>query len=424
MGNAHTSESHRGIEDGGGDLDLDFVRAQFPAFTQPRLQGWIHAQNAGGSWACSQVIDRLTTYYLDTKLQGGDHFPAGADGLEAMAQARPALARWLGVAADEVHIGPSTAANTTALAAAFAEVLGPGDAIIVTNLDHEANSGAWRDLAAVGVEVREWQVDPETASLSLDDLDRLLDDDVALVAFPHVSNIVGQVTPVAEIAARVHQAGAIAIADGVAAAPHGLPDVGALDVDVYLFSTYKTFGPHQGVMVVRRDLARRLPNQGPFFYDAVPEKWFVPAGPDHAQVAATAGVTAYLDLLVDHHLDADLQMPARRSELTALLGDHERGLLAPILDLVTDRPGVRVVGTTDASTRVPTLSLVTERDPVGLAVALADHHVMAAASHFHAWRLVEALGLDPERGVLRISLVHYNTMQESTRIVEALDTVL
>lgn len=411
---------------GGGEvaLDLDFVRAQFPAFGQPSLEGWIHAQNAGGSWACSQVIDRLTTFYLDTKVQGGDHFPAGAAGLAAQDRARPALARWLGVAPDEVHIGPSTAANTTALAAAFGEALGPGDAAIVTNLDHEANSGAWRGLAARGVQVREWQVDTETASLSLDDLDALLDDDVALVAFPHVSNIVGRVLPVADIADRAHAVGAVAIADGVAAAPHAIPDVDALGVDVYLFSTYKTFGPHQGVTVVRRDLAQRLPNQGPFFYDDVPEKWFLPAGPDHAQVAAIVGVTAYLDGFVDHHLGSDLQMPDRRRRLTDVVAAHEARLLAPILDLVRDRPGVDVVGTADAITRVPTLSLVTEKDPAMLAAALADHRIMAASGHFHAWRLVEALGIEPTRGVLRLSLVHYNTPDESRRIVEGLDAVL
>lgn len=260
--------------------------------------------------------------------------------------------------------------------------------------------------------------------LALEDLDVLLDETVAIVAFPHVSNIVGESTPVADIAARAHAVGAVAIADGVAAVPHGIPDVDALGVDVYLFSTYKTFGPHQGVMVVRRDVAERLPNQGPFFYDEVVEKWFNPAGPDHAQVAAVAGVVDYLDLVAVHHFGPDVPMPDRRAGLNRLTAAHEQALMTPIMEVVADRDGVRVVGTTDPSLRVPTLSLITEQDPAMLADALADRMIMADASHFHAWRLVEALGVDPERGVLRVSLVHTTSQDEGASIAAALDVVL
>ena len=409
-------------------LDLDFVRAQFPAFEEPSLAGWIHAQNAGGSYACRQVIDLLTTFYRTTKLQGGDHFPAGAAANEAMARTRPGLARWLGVGEDEIHIGPSTSQNTVVLATAFGQVLQPGEAVVVTNQDHEANSGAWRRLADHGIGVREWQVDPTTGRLSLDGLDRLLDDDVALVAFPHVSNIVGEVNPVAEIAARAHAVGAVAVCDGVAAAPHGLPDVGALGVDVYLFSAYKTFGPHQGVMVVRRALADRLPNQGHFFNAGAIHLKFVPAGPDHAQVAATAGVVAYLDELADHHAGDALSGPgherARRERLGALVTRHEHDLMLPILEVASRAPGVTVLGPTGPEGRMPTISLACEQDPTALAIALADHGVMAAAGHFYAWRLVDAMGLDPDRGVLRLSLVHSTTRQEAAAVADALDAVL
>ena len=424
-------------------LDLEFVRAQFPAFEEPSLQGWIHAQNAGGSYACRQVIDRLTTFYRTTKLQGGDHFPAGAAANEAMAQGWPGLARWLNVGEDEVHIGPSTSQNTVVLAGAFGQVLGPGDAVVVTNQDHEANSGVWRRLADRGVEVREWQVDPGTGRLKLDGLDIVLDDDVAVVAFPHVSNIVGEVNPVAEIVGRAHAAGAVTVCDGVAAAPHGMPDVDALGVDVYLFSAYKTFGPHQGVMVVRRELAQRLPNRGHFFNEGAIHLRFVPAGPDHAQVAAMAGVPAYLDLLTDHHVPVGAGGGAggdgggdggaggagddgsdRRAGLQSLVAAHEHRLMGPILEVVADRTGVRILGPGGTAGRVPTISLICERDPGRLAVALADHQVMAAAGHFYAWRLLDAMGMDPDRGVLRVSLVHSTTVQEAETVAAALDAVL
>ncbi len=398
------------------DLDLDWVRAQFPTYDEPDLDGWINAQNAGGSYRCRQVLDRLLAFHRRTPLQGGTHFPAGAAQAAAMEAAAPALARHLQVGPDEVHVGPSTSALTSAVGRAFADVLGPDDAIVVTQQDHEANNGAWRRLAGVGVEVREWRVDPDTGRLDPAALDGLLDDDVAFVAFPHVSNVVGEVNPVAEIAARAHAVGAMAVVDGVAAAPHGVPDVGRLGADVYFFSAYKVFGPHQGVMAMRRDLADRLPNQGHFFNAEHVTKKFVPAGPDHAQVAALVGMVDYLDALAEHHGGPEATAAAVHA--------HEQHLVATLLDVVTDRPGVRVVGPTEPDRKVPLLSVSTDRPAQELATELAEHRVMAAAGHFYAWRLVQAIGLDPEDGVLRISLVHATTTDEATAIARALDTVL
>ena len=176
-----------------------------------------------------------------------------------------------------------------------------GDAIIVTNQDHEANTGPWRRLADEGFEIREWQIDPDTGHLDLADLAELLDDRVRLVCFPHCSNVVGEVNPVTEITALAHAAGAFVCVDGVSYAPHGLPDVGWMNADIYLFSAYKTFGPHQGLMVMRRALGMQLPNPGHFFNEESLCKRFTPAGPDHAQVAASAGVADYIDALAAHH---------------------------------------------------------------------------------------------------------------------------
>lgn len=408
-------------------LDLDWIRDQFPAFGVPDLQDWVNAQNAGGSYRSGRVVDCLDHFHRHTALQGGDHFPAGAAHAEAVAAAGPALARWLGVGEDEVHVGPSTTSLTYALGRAFSQVLGPGDAVVVTDQDHEANSGAWRRLVDVGVEVREWRVDPTTGRLALADLDPLLDDDVAVVAFPHVSNLVGEVNPVAEVAARAHAVGAVAIADGVAAAPHGLPDVAALGVDGWLCSAYKVYGPHQGVLALRREVADRLPNQGHFFNADIVTKKFVPAGPDHAQVAALAAMVDYLDDLVAHHVDDDGTDRDHRRALATAVNDHEAALLTPIMEVVRDRPGVRLLGPTDpdeAGAKVPLVSIATDRPGEALARDLAEHGIMAAGSHFYAWRLCEGVGIDPTHGVLRVSLVHYNTVAESERIAAALDAVL
>src|SRR5215469_7697173 len=152
--------------------------------------------------------------------------------------------------------------STYVLAQAMRTLLKPGDEIIVTNQDHEANSGSWRRLAAHGVIVREWRVDPQSGMLDESQLDHLLNERTRLLTFPHASNVVAHINPVARITARARAAGAITVVDGVAWAPHGLPDVRELGADVYLFSLYKTYGPHQGLMVVRRDLLGRLGNEG------------------------------------------------------------------------------------------------------------------------------------------------------------------
>ncbi|WP_334193368.1 aminotransferase class V-fold PLP-dependent enzyme, partial [Pararhodobacter sp.] len=245
-------------------LDLDFVRAQFPAFAEPSLQGQAFFENAGGSYACKPVIDRLTRFYHQRKVQPYHPFEASRLGGEEMDEARRRLAAMMGIATDELSFGPSTTANTYVLAQAFRQHLKPGEAIVVTNQDHEANTGPWRRLADSGIEVREWQIDPVTGHLPLDRLPKLLAG-ARLLCFPHCSNVVGEVNPVAEITAMAHEAGAVVCVDGVSYAPHGLPDVAALGADIYLFSAYKTYGPHQGIMAIRRELGMALPNQGHVF---------------------------------------------------------------------------------------------------------------------------------------------------------------
>ncbi|TQM92903.1 aminotransferase class V [Roseinatronobacter monicus] len=246
-------------------LDLEFVRTQFPAFAEPSLQGQHFFENAGGSYTCKPVIDRLTRFYHSRKVQPYGAYEASRLAGAEMDEARTRLSAMMGVAADELSFGPSTTANTYVLAQAFGEWLAPGDAIIVTDQDHEANSGPWRRLAARGVEVREWQINPQTGHLDPAALWEMIDDKVKLVCFPHCSNVVGEINPVAEICTRLRDAGVYSCVDGVSYAPHGLPDVAGLGADIYLFSAYKTYGPHQGLMVIRRALAEMLPNQGHYF---------------------------------------------------------------------------------------------------------------------------------------------------------------
>ena len=178
-------------------LDLAFVRSQFPAFSESSLEGMRFFENAGGSYACAPVIDRLTRFYRERKVQPCASYDASRLGGEEMDEARSRLAVWMGVDTEEVTFGPSTTQNTYVLSQAVREWLNEGDAIIVTNQDHEANSGAWRRLAEAGITVKEWQIDPETGHLNPDDLSEMLDESVRLVCFPHCSNVVAEINPVA-----------------------------------------------------------------------------------------------------------------------------------------------------------------------------------------------------------------------------------
>ena len=405
-------------------LDTDFVRAQFPAFREPAIQGQAFFENAGGSYTCGQVIDRLHRFYTQRKVQPYAPYTASQLGGAEMDEARSRLAAILGVAPHELSFGPSTTQNTYVLAQAFRRWMQPGDAIIATNQDHEANSGPWRRLADEGFEVREWQIDPETGHLDPSHLDNLLDDHVRLVCFPHCSNVVGEINDVAAITAKVHAAGGFVCVDGVSYAPHGLPDVDHLGADIYLFSAYKTYGPHQGIMVIREGLGMQLPNQAHYFNAASLYKRFTPAGPDHAQVAASAGIADYIDALYDHHLGGEATPRGKGAAVHDLMRGHEVRLLQPLLDYVGTRNSIRLIGPSDAGKRAPTVALELQRGGEAVAAELAPHGIMAGGGDFYAIRALEAMGVDAAKGVLRLSFVHYTSAEEVDQLITALDQVL
>ncbi|UXX83147.1 aminotransferase class V-fold PLP-dependent enzyme [Roseovarius pelagicus] len=406
-----------------GQLDVDYVRAQFPAFEEPSLKGQAFFENAGGSYTCRPVIERLERYYRQRKVQPYAPYEASRLAGEEMDEARTRLSAMMGVAADELSFGPSTTQNTYVLARAFAQWMQPGDAIIVTNQDHEANTGPWRRLADEGFVVREWKIDPETGHLNPEDLENLLDDKVRLVCFPHCSNVVGEVNPVVEITALAHAAGAYVCVDGVSYAPHGFVNVGLMGPDIYLFSAYKTYGPHQGIMVIRRELGMQLPNQGHYFNEGSLYKRFTPAGPDHAQIAASAGMADYFDALADHHgIKGD--HGERNNSLHDLMRGHEVALLQPLLDYAKDRNSVRLLGPTNAAERAPTVALALSRPGESVARDLAEHGIMAGGGDFYAVRALQAMGIDPAQGVLRLSFVHYTNRAEVDQLLNALDDCL
>ena len=402
-------------------LDVAFVRSQFPAFSEPSLEGWAHFENAGGSFTCRHVIEHLETFYRQTKVQPYFDYPASQAAGAAMDHAYEVLAAWMNVPTEDLHIGPSTTQNTYVLGAAFRDILSVGDEIVVSNQDHEANAGVWRRLESVGVVVKEWSLDPATGLLDPDDLDQLVTRRTRLVAFPHASNVVAAINPVAAIARRAHDVGAVVVVDGVAYAPHGLPDIGALGADVYLFSAYKTWGPHQGVMTVKRELLDRLANQGHFFNKEKPRYRLLPAGPDHAQIAACAGIVEYMDAIHGHHFDGDPDPTSKGRAVGELFHGHEMGLLERLLGFLRERDDVRIVGPDQTQNRAATVAFVplsSSREDVYS--KLTEQKIMAGIGHFYGYRPLDAMEIEPDNGVIRLSLIHYTSHDDLDQLLEAL----
>lgn len=406
-------------------LDLEFVRSQFPAFTEPSLEGFAHFENAGGSYACRQTIDWLNRYYRQTKVQPYYAFAPSKLAGEQMDAARERMAAWLNVGVDELHFGPSSSQNTYVIAQALRQQLRPGDEVIVTNQDHEANIGAWSRLHAEGAVIREWKIDPDSAELNPRDLETLLNSRTRVVAFTHCSNVVGSINPVREITDLVHRAGALAFVDGVAFCPHGLPDVAELGADLYFFSLYKVYGPHLGAMFMRRELNAQLPPQGHFFNAEYPGKRFTPAGPDHAQIATVNGVMDYLHAVADRHGSGGRPVQEQAAAVRTLFRDHETALLQPLLDFLSRHPQVRLIGRASATGRAPTVAFtVKDSTSAKFAERLAAAKLGVGVGNFYAYRLVKALGIDPDDGAVRLSFVHYTSKAEVERMIQTLGSLL
>lgn len=402
-------------------LDLEFVRTRFPALSGE----WTYFDNAGGSQTLDRVPQLMTEFLLGCNVQLGASYDVSRRATEAVAAGTRAIATLMGADPGEVVLGPSSTQLLNNLALALGPSLDPGDEVIVTDADHEANVGCWDRLAAKGVVVKTWHVDPETLRLDLDALDRLLGPRTKLVCVGHVSNILGTIHPVQEITKRVHAAGARIVVDGVAYAPHRAIDVAEWDVDFYVFSVYKVYGPHLAALYGKRSALEGLASVHHAFHTTVPEK----LQPGHYSYEAAYGCAClddYYQSLARHH-GADAT--GRQAVIAAHqpIAAHEETLAERLLAFLRDRPGLRIVGerTADRSVRVPTISFVSQghrsRDVVE---AVDPHRIGIRHGHFFAKRLTDALGLHPADGVVRVSMVHYNSLDEVDRLVDTLDRAL
>ena len=406
-------------------LDLEFVRSQFPAFSEPSLAGWAFFENAGGSYPCIQFINRLTDFYMKNKVQVNYPYPASMLAGKLMEASYQRMADYLNVDGSEIHFGPSTTQNIYVLANAMRPMWKDGDEIIVSCQDHEANAGAWRKLADKGIKIVEWHVHPQTGLLSLDVLDGLFSDRTKMVAFPHCSNVIGHVNPVKEISQRTNMYGALSVVDGVGYAPHGFPDLKDLGADIYLFSLYKTFGPHLGLMYVNKELIGKMENQSHFFKEGITRSMLTPAGPDHAQIASASGILDYFDAVYEHHFDQKAKPAQRNKALNGLFQEHEQALLAHLLDFLRSREDVQIIGPDSTESRLPIISIIPKNKNLKKVYAsLTEHKLMLGMGDFYAVRPLIDMDIPRPPGVLRISFLHYTSMEEVDQLIEGLKVAL
>ena len=229
-------------------LDLAFARSQFPSLSDAP-DAWVFLDNAGGTQILESVVDRIREYLLTSNVQLGATYAVSELAAERLRQSQVRMAELVNAERpEEIVMGPSSTVLLQTLARAMAPRLRPGDEIVVSRIDHESNIGPWLALESSGIAIRFWELNRETMSLELTDLERLMSPRTRLVVFTQTSNIFGAILPVAAIARFVHERGAVVCVDGVAFAPHRAVDVRAWDVDFYVFSLYKVFGPHYAVL--------------------------------------------------------------------------------------------------------------------------------------------------------------------------------
>jgi selenocysteine lyase/cysteine desulfurase len=406
-------------------IDLPFIRSQFPAFSEPSLNGWAFFENAGGSYPCKQVIQRLTDFYMKNKVQPYYPYPASAHAGHLMDESYRRMAGYLNVSPAEIHFGPSTTQNVYVLANAMRPMWEEGDEIIVSCQDHEANAGAWRRLSEKGIAVIEWHVNSDSGLLDIGTLKSLFSTRTRMVAFPHCSNVIGDVNPVREISDLAHERGALSVVDGVGYAPHGFPDLQELKADIYLFSLYKTFGPHLGLMYVNKNLIGKLQNQSHFFKEGVFKSMITPAGPDHAQIAAAQGIIDYFDAVFEHHFDSQASPEERNRALNRLFHEHEEQLMKPLLEFLTARDDVRLVGPYRADSRAPIISILPLKKGVEEVYhSLVSHKLMLGMGDFYAVRPLMDMEIPGNPGVIRMSFMHYTSPEEVAQLIEGLKKAL
>jgi cysteine desulfurase family protein (TIGR01976 family) len=434
-------------------LDLASIRAQFPSLTQS-VNGHpaVFLDGPGGTQVPQCVIDAISGYLQRDNANTGGAYATSRNTDAMIAGARAAMADFLNCGTDEIVFGPNMTTLTYAMSRAIGRDLGPGDEILVTRLDHDANVSPWLALEEKGVTIRWAEIHREDCTLDVEDLAAKLNAKTRLVAIGYASNAVGTINPVREIVRIAHAAGALTYVDAVHYAPHGLIDVADLDCDFLVCSTYKFFGPHMGVLFGKREHLQRLrPYKVRPLTEAIPLRWEW-GTLNHELIA---GITACVEYIADLGRssaaintepceDGSLRLsPARSSTGTSArraaivaafesIRRYERGLMQRLIAGIFQIQNLKIYGITDPECfdwRCPTLAVrainpTSGQTPLALATKLGERGIFTWDGNYYALNLTERLDVEKSGGFLRIGLVHYNTVEEVDRVLSALVEIL
>jgi cysteine desulfurase family protein (TIGR01976 family) len=414
-------------------LDIQWVRAQFPSLAQT-VNGHpaVFLDGPGGTQVPQPVIDAISDYLCRDNANGGGAYATSHRTDAVVANARAAMADLLHCGTDEVVFGPNMTTLTFALSRAIGRDLGPGDEILVTRLDHDANVSPWLALEEKGVTIRWAEIHEEDCTLDMADLASKINQKTRLVAVGYASNAVGTINPVKEIVLLAHAAGALAWIDAVHYAPHGLVDVADLDCDFLICSTYKFFGPHMGVLFGKGELLQRLrPYKVRPLSNAIPHRWEW-GTLNHECIA---GITACVDYLGDLGRRAHPECSTRRAAIVAAFESihrYEHGLMERLISGLSHIPHLKTYGITDPARfaeRCPTLAVravnqTNETTPQQLAGKLGELGFFTWDGNYYALNLSERLDVEKSGGFLRIGLAHYNTLEEVDRLLAALRKIV
>lgn len=400
------------------------IRAQFPSITDD----FTFLENAGGSQVPKCVIDAIQRFYIEDYVQIGGSYDQSARAADTVERCRLFMNRiFNGEGLGYVAVGQSATALMNVLANSFRPVLKPGDEVIISAGNHESHVGPWERLQDMGVVIKWWGIDPITGLSSLDELREIVGPKTKLVCFSQTCNIVGDNLDVKAVTKLAHSVGAIAVADVVAAASHVAPDVAAWNVDFCFFSCYKVYGPHMAALWGKS------------------ERWLELSGPNHKQLAVKGANKFELGCLPYELMAGFLALGQYFSFLAGtsseprevvtrqviesaykVMREHEEVINHAMLGWLNSRTDIKVLGVTSPTgDRHPTFSFVHERIPSDAIIKeLSRHRFGVKGGNFYAFRACEALGIPADPGVVRISAVHYNTVEEVQRICSSLENVL
>ncbi len=416
-------------------LDLVQIRQQFPSLDRPA----VFFDNPGGTQIARASLERINRYLLECNANHEGAFETSRKSDEILAKAHAAMADFLNAARpEEIVFGNNMTTLTLHLSRSLARTLGPGDEILVTRLDHDANISPWLLVAEDrGCKVTWIDFDVEDGTLKLDEFARALERKPKLAAFGYASNALGTVNPVRKLTEMAHAAGALVYVDAVQYAPHGPIDVQALGVDFLVCSSYKFFGPHAGILYGRADLLEELKayKVRPAT-NSLPGKWET-GTQNHEGIAGVLGAIEYFEWVgktFGGEQEEGLRergYTGRRLELkkamTAIRA-YEFELSRALLETLTAIPGLRLYGLTDAGKldgRVPTFSFtLAGKHPRAVAEALAEENIYVWDGNYYALAVTERLGLEGSGGMVRVGAAHYNTREEVERLGEALRRLL